>query len=90
MPRQTLTFLTPCFCGGADNKAGPAELRVPSLRGQLRYWTRVLFHVPGKPDVAAKKEHELFGGIRAKDLGFKHPSAGSAAPDAWPRSSPFD
>lgn len=82
MPRQTLIFLTPCFCGGAYNKTGPAELRVPSLRGQLRYWTRVLFHVPGKPDEGARKEHQLFGGIRAKELGFKHPISGQKAPDA--------
>jgi hypothetical protein len=73
MPRQTLTFLTPCFCGGADPRSGAPELRVPSVRGHLRYWTRVLMHNPAKPEAAALAEHHLFGGVRGKDLGFRHP-----------------
>jgi hypothetical protein len=32
-------LLTPCFCGGADNR-GPAEMRVASIRGQVRFWHR--------------------------------------------------
>jgi hypothetical protein len=35
-------FLTACFCGGADNQSGPAEMRVPSIRGQVRAWHREL------------------------------------------------
>ncbi len=73
MPRQTLIFLSPCFCGGADNKSAPAELRVPSVRGQLRYWARVLFHDPCNGAAAAFEEHQLFGGIRGRNLGFRHP-----------------
>ena len=46
MKLQTVDFpfriLTPTFCGGADNQA-PAELRPPSIRGQVRFWHRVLF-----------------------------------------------
>ncbi|MDW8344277.1 MAG: hypothetical protein RMM51_07270 [Verrucomicrobiae bacterium] len=33
-------LLTPCFCGGADNRSGAAELRIPSIRGQIRLWHR--------------------------------------------------
>jgi len=33
-------LLTDCFCGGADNKKGPAEMRVASIRGQVRFWHR--------------------------------------------------
>ncbi|VVM06819.1 hypothetical protein MAMC_01278 [Methylacidimicrobium cyclopophantes] len=33
-------FLTPCFCGGAEPTK--AELRVPAIRGQLRWWFRAL------------------------------------------------
>lgn len=34
--------LTPLFLGGADPRHGPPELRVPSLRGAMRYWYRAL------------------------------------------------
>jgi hypothetical protein len=34
--------LTPCWAGGAD-PAETAEIRVPSIRGQLRWWLRALF-----------------------------------------------
>lgn len=35
-----LTFLTPCFCAGADQTR--AELRPAAIRGQLRWWFRCL------------------------------------------------
>ncbi|MEI8040271.1 MAG: type III-B CRISPR module RAMP protein Cmr1, partial [Verrucomicrobiota bacterium] len=35
-----LTFLTPCFCAGADQAV--AELRPSAIRGQLRWWFRAL------------------------------------------------
>lgn len=35
-----LEILTPCFCGGAEPRLGDAELRPPSIRGQLRWWHR--------------------------------------------------
>lgn len=35
-------LVTPAFCGGADNRAGPAEIRLPSILGQLRWWWRAL------------------------------------------------
>lgn len=42
MTRQTYTLelITPCFCAGAD--PAQAEIRAPSIRGQLRWWFRVL------------------------------------------------
>lgn len=42
MTRQTFTleFITPCFCAGAD--PAQAEIRAPSIRGQLRWWFRAL------------------------------------------------
>ncbi|TAE90912.1 MAG: type III-B CRISPR module RAMP protein Cmr1 [Verrucomicrobia bacterium] len=35
-----LEIITPCFCAGADQ--GIAEIRAASIRGQLRWWFRVL------------------------------------------------
>jgi hypothetical protein len=42
LPTEKYNFklLTACFCGGADQTA-PAEMRVPSIRGQVRAWHRV-------------------------------------------------
>jgi hypothetical protein len=44
LPTENYSFklLTACFCGGADNQAAPAEMRVPSIRGQVRAWQREL------------------------------------------------
>ena len=51
---EKLTLITPCFCAGADQNK--AELRAPSIRGQLRWWFRVL-------GGTAEQEKELFGGV---------------------------
>jgi len=56
----TFNFVTPCIMAGADQKK--AEIRAPSIRGQLRFWFRVL---GGSPD----EEKELFGGIGEGDEG---------------------
>lgn len=56
-----LETLTPCFCRGAYQSQ--PEFRVNSIRGQLRWWHRALGH--SKPD-----EWQLYGGIKAKSLGF--------------------
>jgi CRISPR type III-B/RAMP module RAMP protein Cmr1 len=38
-----ITFITPCFCRGADcSKNGAPEIRPPSIRGQLHWWFRAL------------------------------------------------
>ncbi len=38
-------FLTPGIIGGADNRSAPAELRVPSIRGMLRWWHEAVHNV---------------------------------------------
>lgn len=53
----TLTFLTPCFCAGADQSR--AEIRPSSIRGQLRWWFRALGG--SKCD-----ERDLFGGVHGE------------------------
>ena len=50
----TLELLTPCFCSGADQ--AKAEIRAPSIRGQLRWWFRAL---GGNAD----DERMVFGGV---------------------------
>jgi CRISPR type III-B/RAMP module RAMP protein Cmr1 len=47
-------ILTPCFCAGADQAV--AEIRAPSIRGELRWWFRAL---GGSRDL----EKNVFGGI---------------------------
>ncbi len=47
-----LTFLTPCFCAGANPSV--AEIRAPSIRGKLRWWFRVL-------SGTFEEESEVFG-----------------------------
>lgn len=49
-----ITFITPCFCRGADMKT--PEIRPPSIRGQLRWWLRAL---GANPD----EERKIFGGV---------------------------
>lgn len=52
-----LEFITPAFlCGADQNKA---ELRAPSIRGQLRWWFRVL-------GADAAEERDLFGGVQGE------------------------
>ncbi|MBR4612628.1 MAG: type III-B CRISPR module RAMP protein Cmr1 [Kiritimatiellae bacterium] len=52
--KVNLKILTPCFCAGAEQSR--AELRAPSVRGQLRWWFRVLGGTP-------EQEKSLFGGV---------------------------
>ena len=46
-------FLTPALLAGADQKL--AEMRIPSIRGALRYWARRLFD--------PETEREFFGSV---------------------------
>lgn len=61
MIRQTYTLelITPCFCAGAN--PAEAEIRAPSIRGQLRWWFRVL-------GGSAAEEAAVFGSV-AGDTG---------------------
>lgn len=52
--RYTLTFITPCFCAGANPLV--AEIRASSLRAELRWWFRA---VGG----TVEQEKAIFGGI---------------------------
>ena len=58
-----LELITPCFCGGAEPDR-QAEIRAPSIRGQLRWWFRTL---AGFKTLAAKgmsvrdQENLIFG-----------------------------
>ena len=36
-----LELITPCFCGGAETERR-AEIRAPSIRGQIRWWFRTM------------------------------------------------
>jgi len=58
---QTFELLTPCFCAGSS-KAKP-EMRVASVRGQLRWWARVLHGTDGA-------EYRIFGGIDGTPHGY--------------------
>ncbi len=49
-----LQIITPCFCAGADQSK--AEIRPASIRGELRWWFRVL---GGSPE----QEKAVFGGV---------------------------
>lgn len=66
---QSFEILTPCFCAGIS-KLRP-EMRIASIRGQLRWWARVLYGT-GSP------EYAFFGGIH----GTKHVRPGST--DKYP------
>jgi CRISPR-associated protein Cmr1 len=58
---HSLELITPCFCGGARPDV-QTEIRAPSIRGQLRWWFRVL---GGFKSLAAKpvpeQERVVFG-----------------------------
>ena len=53
----SLEFLTPAFLCGADQSR--AELRAPSIRGELRWWFRVL-------GSDAPEERDVFGGVHGE------------------------
>lgn len=58
------TLLTPAFLGGADNRR--AELRLPSVVGELRYWLRALAARACDNDLRKVKlvEEAVFGSQR--------------------------
>jgi CRISPR type III-B/RAMP module RAMP protein Cmr1 len=51
-------IITPCFCAGAD--PSQAEIRAPSIRGQLRWWFRAL-------GGSASDEAAVFGSVAGDD-----------------------
>lgn len=77
-----LELLTPCFCAGFDQDK--PEIRVPSIRGQLRFWTRLLYD----PKHDQRSEYLLFGGIKGKLHGYEKDSVASAI-SLRVKTSPF-
>jgi CRISPR type III-B/RAMP module RAMP protein Cmr1 len=53
-----IEIITPCFCAGADQSK--AEIRPASIRGQLRWWFRLIDHNP-------KHESAIFGSVSGDD-----------------------
>jgi CRISPR/Cas system CMR-associated protein Cmr1 (group 7 of RAMP superfamily) len=59
MKTYKLKFITPCFCGGASPTV--AEIRVPSIRGELRWWFRCL-------GGSLEQEERIFGSVRDRPV----------------------
>ena len=60
-----ITFITPCFCRGADcSDDGRPEIRPASIRGQLRWWFRALGGIP-------EDEKTVFGGVHGEATASK-------------------
>ena len=58
-----LELITPCFCGGAEPDR-QAEIRAPSIRGQLRWWFRTLGGFKSlSNESVTKQEAGIFGSI---------------------------
>lgn len=55
---KTMELITPSFCAGADQSV--AEIRAPSIRGELRWWFRTLGGIQ-------KEEQAIFGGIAGEE-----------------------
>jgi len=72
MKTQTfqLELITPCFCGGAEPEK-QAEIRAPSIRGQLRWWFRTLggFKSPSNQGMSVRDQEALIFGSTAGDVG---------------------
>lgn len=56
-------IVTPLFLGGSDPKK--AELRVPAIKGALRFWWRALYGSDNLEDMK-KRESEIFGSTDKK------------------------
>ena len=65
-----LKVITPCLCAGA-NPADDAEIRVPSIRGQLRWWFRTLGGFNSLPlkGLSLRAQEDLIFGHAAGDKG---------------------
>lgn len=69
MIRQTYTLeiITPCFCAGADQSK--AEIRAASIRGQLRWWFRVLGGFKSLAFQSVQEQETFIFGSAANDEG---------------------
>jgi CRISPR-associated protein Cmr1 len=66
--KHTFEIITPCFCGGAQPEK-EAEIRPASIRGQLRWWFRVLggFKSLAPGMSLREQEHYLFGSAAGEE-----------------------
>lgn len=63
-----LELLTPCFCGGAEPEK-QAEIRAPSIRGQLRWWFRTLGGFKSLAPTSVRDQEAYIFGSTAGDEG---------------------
>jgi CRISPR type III-B/RAMP module RAMP protein Cmr1 len=63
-----LDLITPCFCGGAEPEK-QAEIRAPSIRGQLRWWFRTLGGFKSLAPKSVREQEALIFGSTAGDGG---------------------
>lgn len=63
-----LELLTPCFCGGAEPDK-QAEIRAPSIRGQLRWWFRTLGGFKSLAPMSVRDQEAMVFGSTAGDEG---------------------
>ncbi|NLE66465.1 MAG: type III-B CRISPR module RAMP protein Cmr1 [Lentisphaerae bacterium] len=62
-----LEFITRAFCGGADPETR-VEIRAPSIRGQLRWWFRVLGGFTSLHPISCREQEAfVFGSVAGKD-----------------------
>ncbi len=64
----TLEVITPCFCGGAE-PTQRAEIRPASIRGQLRWWFRVLGGFKSLANLTLEQQEAMIFGAIAGDEG---------------------
>lgn len=63
-----LELITPCFCGGAEPEK-QAEIRAPSIRGQLRWWFRTLGGFKSLAPMPLREQEALIFGSTAGEEG---------------------
>jgi hypothetical protein len=63
-----LELITPCFCGGAEPEKH-AEIRAPSIRGQLRWWFRTLGGFKSLAPMPVRDQEAMIFGSTAGDEG---------------------
>jgi len=63
-----LELITPCFCGGAEPEK-QAEIRAPSIRGQLRWWFRTLGGFKSLAPMPVPEQEAMIFGSTAGDKG---------------------
>jgi len=68
----SLQIISPCFAGGAEPEK-QAEVRAPTIRGQLRWWFRVLGGFSSLSGMAVRAQEERIFGATAGGCGVASP-----------------